>query len=342
MPIPQDLPPVIVQLHVVKTAEEYPAIDIGSSVICRDMIDVVRFAVRRGSAASRPQAPAVAHRERNPLLRGEEALFVADIQGIPARIDGDVGASVLAERPIDDRARECVAAVFRVAHPHHPPERIPRADRIGDDDHPHARLTGAEHILGAGESPGPQRVDEEVVLELLVGARIVGQLRRRIALIHRDKPRTTPSRPHRRRQHGLHEQCHLVVEGDVSVVLAVLVDPHPQRPLLEPLLESAFRAHGVEDVAHRPRASAQFFDVRARSGLIDESLGGDAPRECGGLCIHAIDRRFAEPHPDRIVLRKAEGAVQQRGAQRRVPRRPWGSGRHFATTAWPRAVARAR
>ena len=39
--VADDLPSVVVQLHVVKPAEQYAAVDVGSAVLCGDVVDVV-------------------------------------------------------------------------------------------------------------------------------------------------------------------------------------------------------------------------------------------------------------------------------------------------------------
>jgi hypothetical protein len=44
-PVSRDLPPVIVQLQVVKAAQQQPSIDIGATRICLPVIDVVRFTI---------------------------------------------------------------------------------------------------------------------------------------------------------------------------------------------------------------------------------------------------------------------------------------------------------
>lgn len=97
-----DLPSVVVQLHVMEPAEQYPAVDVGSAVVGGDVVDVVGLAVRRGHAASFGDASAVANGQRDPLLRREQALFVSDIERVAATVDGDGHGSVHADVAVDD------------------------------------------------------------------------------------------------------------------------------------------------------------------------------------------------------------------------------------------------
>tara|TARA_Y100000114_G_scaffold96919_1_gene90191 strand:- start:124 stop:294 length:171 start_codon:yes stop_codon:yes gene_type:complete len=45
MAVADDLPPVVVELHVVEPTEQYAAVDVGSAVLGGDVVDVVGFAV---------------------------------------------------------------------------------------------------------------------------------------------------------------------------------------------------------------------------------------------------------------------------------------------------------
>lgn len=102
VPLADDLPSVVVQLHVMKAAEQYPAVDVGSPILGGDVVDVVRFAVRRRHRASFADASAVANCQRDLLFRREEALFVSDIERVAATVDGDGHGAVHADVAVDD------------------------------------------------------------------------------------------------------------------------------------------------------------------------------------------------------------------------------------------------
>lgn len=57
-----DPPPTMVESHVVVSAEQDPAIDVGSALISVPLVDVMGFTVRRGPVAASPPASAVPDR----------------------------------------------------------------------------------------------------------------------------------------------------------------------------------------------------------------------------------------------------------------------------------------
>ena len=89
-PLAADAPPAIVQLHVVETAEQNTAVDVGATLVGMPLIDVVRFAVRRGPVAPDPATAAVSSGQRDPLPRSEEALFTPHVERVAVLIDYEV------------------------------------------------------------------------------------------------------------------------------------------------------------------------------------------------------------------------------------------------------------
>ena len=81
MTLARDAPAAVMELHVVPAAQQNASIDVGAAALGVG-VDVVRLAVRRGSVASAPAAPAVASGERDALLRREQALFAAEVERI--------------------------------------------------------------------------------------------------------------------------------------------------------------------------------------------------------------------------------------------------------------------
>lgn len=81
-----DLPPAMMQLHVVVSAQQDSAVDVGAPAI-DVVVDVVGFAVRRGPVAPSPAASAVANRECDSLLRREEPLFAPEIEWVSFAVD---------------------------------------------------------------------------------------------------------------------------------------------------------------------------------------------------------------------------------------------------------------
>ena len=259
-------------------AQQDAAVDVGPTAVC-NVIDVVRFAVGGGHRASDPGAPAVADRERKLLLRAEQSLLAPEVQGIAPAVDRHVDGAVLAEGPVDDRPGEGVSVVLGVTCGDEAAERVARSRLVLDDDHPHPGLADTEDVGGVGNSSCAKNVDEKVILELFVAARVGDEVRSGGALGIRDEPRPAAPGSQSRSEHRPHEQRHLVVERDVAVMLAVLVDPHPNGALLVAVLEPARRPGRVEDVAHLPRPASQFLDRCALDRLVDECLRRDRPRE---------------------------------------------------------------
>jgi hypothetical protein len=172
-PFSRDLPPVVVQKHMVMATEQDAAVDVGLAVVFAPVVGVVGFAVRRGPVAAGPSASAVAHGEHDALSAAEEALLTPEIERIALSIEHELDTAALADVAIDDRTGESRAAVFGAPRRQHATERVSTADRVGGHDHPHARLSCAEHVGCRGERTRLEHVDEEVVRELVVRSRVL-------------------------------------------------------------------------------------------------------------------------------------------------------------------------
>ena len=77
--VARDLPAVVVHEHVVVSAEEDSAPEVGLAVIPMPVVDVVGFPPARWSVAAGDEASAVSG--------GEEALFAAEVEGV-AEVEG--------------------------------------------------------------------------------------------------------------------------------------------------------------------------------------------------------------------------------------------------------------
>lgn len=179
---------------------------------------------------------------------------------------------------------------------------------LGRDDHPHAGLACAEHGLGVGEGSRAEHVEEQVVRELVVGARIGRQLLRPLPLVGIDEPGATAAGPQRGIQHRGDPRATEVVERDRPAPDAVAVGPGAERAAREPGVEAAFGALGIEVVAHGARRARQFFHG-ARERLVDELNGGEGPRVAGrGIRLCVVDGRwFAETAEDRVAPSRRRG-----------------------------------
>ena len=306
---------------MVEPTEQYAAVDVGTAVLGGHVVDVVGFAVRRRHGASFAGASAVANSQRDLLFRREQALLVSDIERVAAGIDGDGHGSVHADVAVDDRSGKGVAAVFGVPGLDEAADRVPWPLSFADHDDAYPGLTCPEDIGGVGECPGTDEIDEQVVFELLVAARIVREFLRCGAVGIRDEPGATPPGAQRGGEGRPQPERHLIVENDVAVVLSVLVDPCAQRPLLIPLLEPVLGADRVEDVSQLPGPRPQLFNGRPSHRLIDEGLGCDRPREHGGCRVYTLSLGLTQTTANRIVLGRRQPPSPQGGLQRRVPRR---------------------
>lgn len=67
VPSAADSPAAVVELEVMESAEQQPAIDVGAASVGSPMVDMVGFAVGGGAVAAVPTTAAVAHRESDAL-----------------------------------------------------------------------------------------------------------------------------------------------------------------------------------------------------------------------------------------------------------------------------------
>lgn len=91
---------------VMEPTEEDAAIAVGAATVGVPVVGVVGFAVRGGNAARGPHASAVAHGESDALLRREEPLLPAHVEGVAAGVDRDLDRADVAQRAIDHRSGE--------------------------------------------------------------------------------------------------------------------------------------------------------------------------------------------------------------------------------------------
>jgi hypothetical protein len=187
----------------------------------------------------------------------------------------------------------------------------------------------------------PARIDDQVVRELLVAARVVDEFFRVLLLIGVDESWAAAAGPHG----GIHDAAHplvgLVVEVDVAVLRAVGIAPGAERSPFVPLPESACGTLRVESVTNRAGQLRELLD-RADGRLRDELLGGEAPRLPDGCrdSIRALFRsrtrvgngRRAEPPQNRGVLSLGQRSGHQCVGQGSVPRTRRGSGWLFVSS----------
>jgi hypothetical protein len=80
-----DLPVFVVEFEVVVLAEQHTPVEVGAPA-CRVVVDVVGFAPGGWSFAAGPEAAAVADREGDPLVAGEQSLFPAEVEHVTAGV----------------------------------------------------------------------------------------------------------------------------------------------------------------------------------------------------------------------------------------------------------------
>jgi len=184
---PGDAPAAVVQFHVVETAEQDPAVDVSSAAVAVPFVDVMRLTVRGRSVASGPTAAAVAQGETDALRGREQPLLSADVERVAARVDADGHDARVADVLVDGCGGEHSEPIFGVAR---------SAAAVVDHLHqPDAGLAGAEHGFRVGERARAKQVDDQVVLQLLVRARIVDERLRLALLFGVDEARTASTWP---------------------------------------------------------------------------------------------------------------------------------------------------
>ena len=269
--LPGDLPVAVMQRHVVISAEQNAAIDIGTALIFLPLINVMCFAIRGRAVAPSPPTPTITNRKRNTLARSEQPLLTPHIKRIPARIDRYGHEPGVTDALLSDRSRNRHHVVFTVR------DRSSHTLRIHDLHESHAGLAGSEHSLRIGKSARAQHIEDKVVRELVVRARIINERRSPFPLVRVNKPRATTPRTHRRSQHRLQEQITFVVEHDARALLAILITVRAERPLLEPRRKPCLRTLRVKKIPDAPRLMTQLLR-RALTRRIDQLLGRLRPR----------------------------------------------------------------
>jgi hypothetical protein len=74
-----DLPMVVVHEHVVMSAKQYAAIQIGSPSVSMPVVDVMSLAPTRWSVTTREPASTIASGKCDSLPRGEQSLLATDV-----------------------------------------------------------------------------------------------------------------------------------------------------------------------------------------------------------------------------------------------------------------------
>lgn len=95
-------PAVVVQVHVVETTQQDPAVDVGTTLVLSPVIGMVGLAVRGGAVATGPAASAVANGEGDALPGSEEAMLSSDVQRVPASVHRDGHVSAVADALVGD------------------------------------------------------------------------------------------------------------------------------------------------------------------------------------------------------------------------------------------------
>ncbi|KDA05208.1 hypothetical protein DC31_02090 [Microbacterium sp. CH12i] len=185
----------------------------------------------------------------------------------------------------------------------------------------HASLPRAEHALGVCEGACTQHVHDQVVRELIVRPRVIGQRRSLFLLVRIHESWPASSRAQCGGQQRLDEQVALVVEHQARALLPVLPAVGAERAILEPCEEPRLGALRVEQITDRPRLLPQLFH-RALGSLIDKVLGRLRPCRarlstrlcaCGGIRVIGVDLgRLSQSPPDCVELRRGQTTVPKR------------------------------
>jgi len=154
-----DAPTRVVQLHVMPPAQQDAAIDVGATAFA-ERVDVMCLAERRGAVAAAPTAASVAHGECDPLLRGVQTVFTADIERVARVIKSARHRAGIAHVLRCEPARQRRLVVFDMSH-RRPPVHG-RGEGVTRDDDTDARLARAEHGVRIGKRAGHQNVEEPV------------------------------------------------------------------------------------------------------------------------------------------------------------------------------------
>lgn len=325
---------MMMQVHVVERAEQDAPIDIGAAAV-RIRVDVVRLAVRGGSVAVGDAASAITDRQRDALCRAEQSCFAAEVERIAGRVEGDGDRRGVAGSSRDDPAWQRRTGVFDEGD-RRPSGHGAVVGILGGDD-ADAGLSRAEHRRGVGERAGPDDVHDQVVGDLIVRARIVGELLSPRRLVGIDEARSAATRAQRGGDDGVDADGADVVEREAAAAHAVAVGPGAEGARVEPLVEAALRAVGVEQVADYASSSPEFFDG-AHLRFIDQLLCRERPRVARrrivGVFVVDARGRIAETAEDGVVLRGRQRAHQHGLAERGVPGR-----RSRRRARYPRVVA---
>ncbi len=146
--LPHDFPVIVVNEHVVMSAQEDSVRDIRLTAVARPVVDVVSLSPAGRTVASFEHAPAIAHGKRDLLMGSEQSRFPAKIDDVATTIEYYGDRSPQADRPFDrfnaDRIFVSLnAAVTRTF-----------AKCLLGDEHPHSGNAGPHNSWATARPPG--------------------------------------------------------------------------------------------------------------------------------------------------------------------------------------------
>ena len=151
-----DAPAVVVQQHVVVTTQEDATIDVGAALVFDEVVAMMRFAIRSRAVGTR--ATGIRHRAPRGRCAASRSTGAARDRG---RAGSRERSSVNPTDPMEQSAR----SMTEPGRASPPSSAWPRAssrpkasawpDGILHDDHAHAGLTRAEHVLRVREGSRP-------------------------------------------------------------------------------------------------------------------------------------------------------------------------------------------
>ena len=197
------------------------------------------------------------------------------------------------------------------------PERV--RVRGGGRDDADAGLAGSEDGLGVGESAGPEHVEDEVVCQLFIRARIVHQLVGTRLLGRIDEPGSSATGTQGGRDDGVDPGASLIIESEAAAPGAVPVEPGAECAALEPLLESPLGTGRVEQIPDGAGGGSPALPRCARAASSTSWPAADSH----AATISAPDRRPSRHQSKTRLLhrRQPSAAHRDRGRSHRAARR---------------------
>lgn len=166
VPVTQDLPVVVVQEHVVVSAQEYPVAGIRSATVA-PLGDVVDFAASGRLRATWEDAPAVANRDRESLRGAEESLRATEVDDLLPAVELYADHPGVANETVDCCSGDRLCVSFEEA------VTTCRLESSFGDDDSYGRAAKSEEGAGVGIDGEPHEVDECVGQTLVARAGII-------------------------------------------------------------------------------------------------------------------------------------------------------------------------